>query len=71
MACLLFENLARTRRVDLHDVNKLSSRSAVEDEEVPDIAKMRADGWVFGEPKDGLEMIAVNKEVGAQFTITS
>jgi hypothetical protein len=57
--------------VDLHNVNKLSSRSAVEDEEVPDIAKMRADGWVFGEPNDGLEMIAVNKEVGAQFTIIS
>jgi hypothetical protein len=55
--------------VDLHDVNKLSSRSAVEDEQVPDIGKMRADGWVFGETQSGLELTAANKEEGAQFTI--
>jgi hypothetical protein len=55
--------------VDLHNVNKLSSRSAVEDEEVPDIRRMRADGWVFGEPNNGLEMVATNKEEGAHFTI--
>jgi hypothetical protein len=55
--------------VDLHDVNSLSSRSAVENEQVPDIGKMRSDGWVFGEPKSGLEMFAENKEQGAQFTI--
>jgi hypothetical protein len=55
--------------VDLHNVNKLSSRSAVGDEEVPDIRRMRADGWVFGEPNNGLEMVATNKEEGAHFTI--
>jgi hypothetical protein len=55
--------------VDLHDVNYLSSRSAVENEQIPDISKMRSDGWVFGEPHTGLEMIAENKEDGAQFTI--
>jgi hypothetical protein len=56
-------------RVDRHDVNYLSSRSAVEDEQIPDIGKMPAEGWVFGEPNSGLEMVAENKEEGAQFTI--
>ncbi|KAF2854223.1 hypothetical protein T440DRAFT_270729 [Plenodomus tracheiphilus IPT5] len=55
--------------VDLHNVNSLSSRSAVENEQIPDIAKMRSEGWVFGEPKAGLEMTVKNKEEGAQFTI--
>jgi hypothetical protein len=52
-----------------HDVNTLSSRSAVENEQIPDVGKMRAEGWVFGEPNSGLEMVAENKEQGAQFTI--
>jgi hypothetical protein len=54
--------------VDLHNVNKLSSRSTVENEQIPDIGKMRLEGWVFGEPSTGLEMTLGNKE-GAQFTI--
>jgi hypothetical protein len=55
--------------VDLHDVNYLSSRSAVENEQIPDIGKMRSEGWIFGEPHTGLEIIAENKEDGAQFTV--
>ncbi|CBY00832.1 hypothetical protein IAQ61_011743 [Plenodomus lingam] len=57
--------------IDLHDVNKLSSRSAVENEQKPDIARMRSEGWVFGEPKTGLVMTAENQEHGAQFTVVS
>lgn len=55
--------------VDLHNVNKLSSRSAVEDEQIPDIGKMHSEGWVFAEPNAGLKLITENKEEGAQFTI--
>ncbi|KAK8130591.1 hypothetical protein PG999_002971 [Apiospora kogelbergensis] len=54
--------------VDLHNVNKLSSRSAVDDEQRPVVAAMRSEGWVFGEPEAGLTMVA--KEQGeATFTI--
>lgn len=55
--------------VDLHNVNKLSSRSAIEDEQIPDIGEMRSEGWVFGEPNAGLRLTTENKEQGAQFTI--
>ncbi|KAI1172025.1 hypothetical protein F4777DRAFT_23081 [Nemania sp. FL0916] len=40
--------------VDLHDVNHLSSRSAVDGEQKPVIGNMRKEGWVFGEPSKGL-----------------
>jgi hypothetical protein len=55
--------------VDLHNVNKLSSRSAVDDEPIPKIGKMRGEGWIFGEPNDGLEMRVENDGHKAQFTI--
>lgn len=55
--------------VDLHDVSGLSSRSAVENEQIPNIRMMRSEGWVFGQPKSGLQMTAENIETGAQFTI--
>ncbi|KAI0855744.1 hypothetical protein F4860DRAFT_495415 [Xylaria cubensis] len=55
--------------VDLHDVNSLSSRSAVEGEQRPVVREMRADGWVFGEPKAGLNMVCEASEREASFTI--
>lgn len=55
--------------VDLHDVNHLSSRSAVDGEHRPDIRAMRSEGWVFGEPAGSLVMTAEDKEKGATFTI--
>lgn len=55
--------------VDLHDVNHLSSRSAVEGEERPDIGAMRSEGWVFGEPAGALVMTAEDHEKGAIFAI--
>jgi hypothetical protein len=50
-------------------VNKLSSRSAVEGEEKPDIKKMREEGWVFGEPPGLLKMIAQDEDKVATFKI--
>lgn len=55
--------------VDLHDVNYLSSRSAVENEQRPVISKMRSEGWVFGEPENGLTIVAEDEEKEAVFTI--
>ncbi|KAK7993921.1 hypothetical protein PG989_007302 [Apiospora arundinis] len=55
--------------VDLHDVNYLSSRSAVEGEQRPVVKKMRSEGWVFGEPEAGLTMVAKDQEPAA-FTIS-
>ena len=55
--------------IDLHNVNKLSSRSAVEGEEKPDIKKMREEGWVFGEPPGLLKMIAQDEDKVATFKI--
>ncbi|KAK6193480.1 hypothetical protein LQW54_012418 [Pestalotiopsis sp. IQ-011] len=55
--------------VDLHDVNHLSSRSAVEGEQRPDIRAMRCEGWVFGEPAGSLVMTAEDQDEGAIFTI--
>ncbi|KAI4597073.1 hypothetical protein KJ359_004584 [Pestalotiopsis sp. 9143b] len=55
--------------VDLHDVNYLSSRSAVEGEQRPDIRAMRSEGWVFGEPAGSLVMAAEDQDEGAIFTI--
>lgn len=55
--------------VDLHNVNSLSSRSAVEDEQKPDIGRMRAEGWVFGEPEGGLVMVAADEDGEATFTV--
>lgn len=56
--------------VDRHNVNFLSSRSAVEDEQIPVIKDMRAEGWVFGEPQAGLKMVVKDREGEAVFTIT-
>ncbi|KAK8109234.1 hypothetical protein PG984_015035 [Apiospora sp. TS-2023a] len=56
--------------VDHHNVNFLSSRSAVEDEQIPVIKDMRAEGWVFGEPQAGLEMTVKDQGGEAIFTIT-
>ncbi|KAK7909012.1 hypothetical protein PG985_014890 [Apiospora marii] len=56
--------------VDHHDVNYLSSRSAVENEQIPVIKDMRAEGWVFGEPQAGLEMVVKDQGGEAVFTIT-
>jgi hypothetical protein len=47
----------------------LSSRSAVEGEEKPDIKKMREEGWVFGEPPGLLKMIAQDEDKVATFKI--
>ncbi|KAI0384293.1 hypothetical protein F5Y04DRAFT_248080 [Hypomontagnella monticulosa] len=55
--------------VDLHDVNHLNSRSAVEGEERPVVRKMRQEGWVFGEPEAGLKMTVENEGKGGEFTI--
>jgi hypothetical protein len=55
--------------VDLHDVNRLASRPFYDGEQIPDIGKMRSEGWVFGEPKAGLEM-SCGQENYARFTIT-
>lgn len=55
--------------VDLHNVNSLSSRSCVEDEQVPDIRTMRAEGWAFGEPEAGLQLVAEGKDGEATFTV--
>ncbi|KAK6836256.1 hypothetical protein PG987_006751 [Apiospora arundinis] len=55
--------------VDLHDVNYLSSRSAVEGEQRPVVKDMRSGGWVFGEPEAGLKMVAKDQEAAA-FTIS-
>ncbi|CAG8961997.1 hypothetical protein HYFRA_00014105 [Hymenoscyphus fraxineus] len=55
--------------VDRHDVNHLSSRSAVEGEQIPDIKTMRAEGWIFGEPESGLSLMYEDDE-GAVFTVT-
>lgn len=59
------EDVARRLQdlVDLHDVNHLSSRSAVEGEERPVVARMRAQGWVFGEPPAGLELVCAEEAV--------
>lgn len=57
--------------VDLHEVNYLRTRSCVEDEDIPDIRKMRADGWVFGEPTSGLSIVLDNEHREATFTITA
>ncbi|KAK7960388.1 hypothetical protein PG988_011602 [Apiospora saccharicola] len=56
--------------VDHHNVNFLSSRSAVEDEQIPVIKDMRAEGWVFGEPRAGLKMVVRDQGGEAVFTIT-
>lgn len=56
--------------VDHHNVNYLSSRSAVEDEQIPVIKDMRAEGWVFGEPRAGLKMAVKDQGGEAVFTIT-
>lgn len=56
--------------VDLHDVNHLSSRSAVEGEQRPVIRKLRSEGWIFGEPKSGLAIVNETQGEGAVFTIT-
>ena len=53
--------------VDLHDVNYLSSRSAVDDEEKPNVQEMKEDGWVFSEPDENLEVRWANMEEGAIF----
>lgn len=55
--------------VDLHDVNHLSSRSAVEGEERPVVAQMRAEGWVFGEPPTGLDLVCAEGKDQAVFEI--
>jgi hypothetical protein len=55
--------------VDLHDVNSLSSRSAVENEQRPDVREMRSEGWVFGEPEASLAIVAEGKGREATFTI--
>ncbi|KAI1332647.1 hypothetical protein F5Y16DRAFT_393954 [Xylariaceae sp. FL0255] len=55
--------------VDLHDVNYLSSRSAVDGERMPDIKQMRSSGWVFGEPESRLVMIPEHERTEATFTI--
>jgi hypothetical protein len=57
--------------VDLHDVNHLSSRSAVEGEQRPEIQKMRQGGWVFGEPEAGLVLTTTENVDEAVFTITT
>lgn len=49
--------------VDGHDVNHLSSASAVENEDVPNIRQMRREGWIFGEPTDGIEVVAKDKAI--------
>ncbi|KAK7948077.1 uncharacterized protein PG986_008963 [Apiospora aurea] len=66
------EDVARRLRdlVDLHDVNRLSSRSAVEGEQRPVVRDMRAEGWVFGEPEAGLTMVTAKDQGEAVFTIT-
>ncbi|KAK8039370.1 hypothetical protein PG993_007781 [Apiospora rasikravindrae] len=56
--------------VDLHDVNHLNSRSAVEDEQRPVVKDMRAEGWVFGEPEAGLTMVTAKDQGVAVFTIS-
>ncbi|KAK7755404.1 hypothetical protein SLS62_002631 [Diatrype stigma] len=65
------EDVARRLQdlVDLHDVNYLSSRSAVEGEERPVVARMRAEGWVFGEPPTGLELVCAEGKGEAVFEI--
>lgn len=55
--------------VDLHNVNKLSSRSAVDNEQIPNVGKMRREGWIFGEPNAGLEMRVDGNGHEAQFSI--
>ncbi|KAI1748762.1 hypothetical protein F4782DRAFT_515643 [Xylaria castorea] len=55
--------------VDLHNVNSLSSRSAVEGEQRPVVREMRGEGWVFGEPEAGLDMVREPAEREASFTI--
>lgn len=55
--------------VDLHDVNYLSSRSAVDGEERPVIRRDRLEGWVFGEPEGGLAMVADDADKEATFTV--
>ncbi|ETS83870.1 hypothetical protein PFICI_05746 [Pestalotiopsis fici W106-1] len=55
--------------VDLHDVNHLSSRSAVEGEQRPRIGIMHSEGWVFGEPQRALVLVFEGQEKGAIFTI--
>jgi hypothetical protein len=55
--------------VDLHNVNYLSSRSAVENEQRPDVREMRSKGWVFGEPQANLAMVTEGKGREATFTI--
>ncbi|KAF1974717.1 hypothetical protein BU23DRAFT_579500 [Bimuria novae-zelandiae CBS 107.79] len=55
--------------VDHHVVNSLSSRGAVEDEQKPDIGRMRSEGWGFGEPEAGLVMVVADEGEEATFTI--
>lgn len=56
-----------TDPITFHNVNKLSSASCVEDEEKPDVARMIAEGWIFSEPQDGLEVECTNSEEGVVF----
>lgn len=65
------EDVARRLQdlVDLHDINHLSSRSAVEGEERPVVAQMRAAGWVFGEPPTGLDLVCTEGRGEAVFEI--
>lgn len=56
--------------VDLHDVNYLSSRSAVEGEQRPVVREMRSDRWAFGEPECRLALrMSVGGDEGATFSI--
>ncbi|KAI0470532.1 hypothetical protein GGR56DRAFT_659214 [Xylariaceae sp. FL0804] len=57
--------------VDLHDVNRLSSRSAVEGEQKPDVRWMRSEGWVFGEPESRLVMTCAPGSEEAFFSVTA
>lgn len=56
--------------ITFHDVDKLDSRSCVDDEQKPDLERMVEEGWVFSEPQEALNAKCINAEEGAVFNFS-